>query len=319
MRSSHPIDIDVNKPSEINQIFDAISYSKGASLIRMLNAYLGADAFKNGVSAYLKQHAYGNAKTTDLWNALEKTSGKDVEGLMQAWTREVGYPMVTVHSEILNAAKNEMTLNVSQQRFLSSGDLTAEEVANDSTWFIPIEITTHLCPKQSISYLLNSKQGTLTFPYDALSTAFYKLNFETTGFYRVCYSQQHLEVIGNAIARDASLFSVQDRIGILMDAFAFARAGYGSTIGALNLVKGFVAEENFMVLDQIATCLKLVSTSWYKETNVVKGVHALQRSIFSSKVKTLGYIYTAGEDFLVSQKRTLVITEAANAGDTRYV
>lgn len=317
MRSSHPIDIEVNNPNEINQIFDAISYSKGASLIRMLTSYLGEENFASGVSCYLKKHAYGNAKTTDLWDALQKASGKDVGTLMNNWTKKVGYPMVTVDSESYDAKNKQLTINISQKRFLSSGDLKIEE---DSTvWLIPIQISTHLNDTKPISFLLDTKRGSVSFPYEESPDSFYKLNFSTTGFYRVCYSAAHLDKLGKAILRDNSKFTAEDRIGILNDAFAFARAGYGSTTGALNLAKGFVEEENYMVLDELNTRLNLVCNAWFKENTVTSAVKTLMKTIFSSKVKELGYDYPYNENFLISQKRTLSIGAAAIAEDKRYI
>ena len=69
--SSHPIEVPVSNPSEIDEIFDLISYNKGSSVIRMLFNWIGEDAFKKGMNKYLLQNAFGNAKTEDLWMALE--------------------------------------------------------------------------------------------------------------------------------------------------------------------------------------------------------------------------------------------------------
>jgi aminopeptidase 2 len=90
LRSSHPIQVPVRNPSEISQIFDAISYSKGASVIRMLVNYLGEDTFKKGIQEYLKLHKYGNASTADLWTSLADASGKPVHDMMSSWTEHVG-------------------------------------------------------------------------------------------------------------------------------------------------------------------------------------------------------------------------------------
>ncbi|HVF69584.1 MAG TPA: M1 family metallopeptidase, partial [Xanthomonadales bacterium] len=79
LENTHPIEVEVHNPTEISEIFDAVSYSKGSSIIRMLAEYLGEDIFRKGLQVYLKKHSYGNATTSDLWNALEKVSGKPVE------------------------------------------------------------------------------------------------------------------------------------------------------------------------------------------------------------------------------------------------
>ena len=130
LRSSHPIEVDVKNPGEINQIFDSISYSKGASVIRMLVGYLGEDDFKRGIRSYLKKHAYSNATTKDLWEALGAASGKPVAEMMTSWTRQVGYPVVELECESCCAWK------YTQSRYLSTGKPAAEEDAN--LWWIPL-------------------------------------------------------------------------------------------------------------------------------------------------------------------------------------
>ena len=82
MRASHPIEVPVRNALEIEQVFDAISYRKGCSVIRMLSAHLGTEVFLKGVANYLKAHAYGNARTSDLWSALSEASGKNVSSFM---------------------------------------------------------------------------------------------------------------------------------------------------------------------------------------------------------------------------------------------
>jgi aminopeptidase 2 len=318
LRSSHPIEVPVKSPAEINQIFDAISYSKGASVIRMLNRYLGGNVFANGVRSYLKKFAYKNAKTTDLWASLSEASGLDVAAMMHAWTRDVGFPMLTVLKEEYSEEKKEMTLSLEQKRFLSTGDLTPEEEAKSPNWVIPIGVTTLDTKGESITVQLKEKVGTISFPYTKTADSFYKLNANTTGFYRVNYTADQLKRLSAAIAKHESSFSTQDRIGIISDAFAFARAGYGSTIGALELLNGFKHEENQVVLEEIATKLALLRQAWFKDAEAIKGLNALQRAIFSPKVKALGYDYPEGEPQVQVLKRNLVINCAASANDERY-
>ncbi|CAM9503083.1 unnamed protein product, partial [Hapterophycus canaliculatus] len=93
--ASHPIEVKVDNPDQINEIFDAISYAKGASVIRMLAGHLGVTEFMQGIHDYLVKHSYGNARSDDLWTALGRATGKDVATLMDTWTRKVGYPVLT--------------------------------------------------------------------------------------------------------------------------------------------------------------------------------------------------------------------------------
>ena len=98
LRNSHPIEAKVENPAEIRELFDAISYSKGGATLRMLEDFLGPDIFQDGLHNYLTKHQYGNARTEDLWNALEKSSGKPVTEIMNTWVKQVGYPYIQAES-----------------------------------------------------------------------------------------------------------------------------------------------------------------------------------------------------------------------------
>jgi len=122
LRSSHPIEVPVKRADEINQIFDAISYSKGSCVIRMISKYLGEETFMKGIQNYLKKHAYGNTRTEDLWAALTDASGKDVTRVADIWTKHVGHPVVSVTEDASNN-----TIHVKQNRFLRTADVKPDE------------------------------------------------------------------------------------------------------------------------------------------------------------------------------------------------
>ena len=104
--SSHPIEVAVGHPSEVDEIFDQISYSKGCAVIRMLHNWIGDAAFRSGMEAYLNKFAYNNALTEDLWEELGKASGKPVNDVMSGWTSRMGFPMVSV--SVVNWSDNEL-------------------------------------------------------------------------------------------------------------------------------------------------------------------------------------------------------------------
>lgn len=104
LKSSHPVSVPIGDPSEIDEIFDTISYKKGSSLIRMMERFLGEETFRKGVSNYLKEHKYNNAEQDDLWNALTLQAHADnvlpktltVKTVMDSWTLQTGYPVINV-------------------------------------------------------------------------------------------------------------------------------------------------------------------------------------------------------------------------------
>lgn len=118
LKNSHPIEVPVGPPSEVDEIFDAISYSKGASTIRMLHNYIGDDAFKAGLHDYLEKFKYRNAVTEDLWEALSKASNKPVNELMDLWVKQTGYPYLNVSRRVFfSFSSNQVIVMTFQSRF----------------------------------------------------------------------------------------------------------------------------------------------------------------------------------------------------------
>ena len=132
LRSSHPIEVTIHKAAEVDAIFDAISYLKGCSVIQMLYAWLGEEAFRNGMRAYVAKYAYQNTVTVDLWECLSEASGQPVGEVMSHFTKQVGFPLV---SASYDAGTKEIVLD--QQRFFKLGP----DASDESLWDIPLAIT----------------------------------------------------------------------------------------------------------------------------------------------------------------------------------
>ena len=124
--SSHPIEVAVGHPSEVDEIFDQISYSKGCAVIRMLHNWIGDAAFRQGMEKYLNKFAYNNALTEDLWAELGAASGKPVNDVMSGWTSRMGFPMVTV--TVVDWSNNKLKVKLSQQKFSKTVGLVEGEV-----------------------------------------------------------------------------------------------------------------------------------------------------------------------------------------------
>lgn len=231
LENTHPIEVPVNHPDEIHSIFDTISYSKGSSVIHMLEHYLGREAFQKGLKLYLKKHAYGSTDTIDLWAALEEASNKPVKSFMHAWTSQAGFP-------ILKAELKDTSLNVSQHRFLLSGKKMPA-----TKWPIPLlSNQTNLDGK-----VLSSNSDS----FETIPDMTLLLNSERSGFYRVSYDSDHLTQLASSI-RTGQL-SVLDRLGLLSDVFEAAKAGDAKTADALELLAAYEDEDNAAVWDVISS------------------------------------------------------------------
>jgi aminopeptidase 2 len=300
LRSSHPIEVPVKRSEEVNQIFDAISYSKGSCVLRMISTYLGEDVFMEGVRQYLKKHAYGNTQTGDLWAALGAASGKDIETVMDIWTKNVGYPVVTV------TENGDDTIHVKQNRFLRTADVTPEE---DKVLY-PVFLGLRTKDGVDESVTLSTREANFTVP----SGDFFKLNADHTSIYRTSYSPERLEKLGKA-AKDG-LLSVEDRAGMISDAGALASSGYQKTSGVLNLLKGFDSEKEFVVWNEIISRMSVVQAAWvFEDQEVRDGLEAFTRELVSKKAHTAGWEFSDSDDHIQQQFKAMLFGSAGLAGD----
>ena len=125
--TTHPIQQPITNEAQADDAFDEITYSKGQSFLRMLEAWLGEEKFRAGLRLYMKRHAYGSTTTADLWAALGESSGEDVAGMAAGWTEQPGFPLVN----FAKAGPNQY--RISQERFT-----VHQEKAKPLTWKVPV-------------------------------------------------------------------------------------------------------------------------------------------------------------------------------------
>ncbi|KAF9760951.1 putative M1 family aminopeptidase 1 [Nosema granulosis] len=254
--TSHPIAVEVNKPSEISQIFDSISYSKGASMIRMLEGFIGREEFREGIKSYLEKYKYGNATTQDLWNSFN--CKVDVRDLMNDWINKKGFPLVSVKED-------GDKLILSQQQFLISGNKTNE------IWQIPIAIS--WLNKNKETFLM--KEKTMEIKKES---SIYKINAGAFGFYRTTYETQnlaHLLEIKN---------SVDDRLNLINDISALCSAKTMKAIDFIVLSELFREENNTEVLASLFASLNKFRSMWYENKDVTSHINEVVMDVVGKRV-----------------------------------
>lgn len=219
LNNTHPIEVEVKSPNDIAQIFDDISYGKGACVLRMVEAYVGADTFRRGLQNYLTWHQFGNADGKDLWNSLDKASGRNLSHIMSEWVTKPGYP-------VISATVDSGKLKLRQERFLLSGD---HERTN---WQIPITMKLNQKPT---SLLMDREEVVL----DAGDIQSLNLNVDHVGFYRV-----HYQGIYDLVWKSEP--SAFDRWAILFDALAFLISGRMNLAEYLELLKRYRDEQEYL-------------------------------------------------------------------------
>ncbi|XP_066980516.1 glutamyl aminopeptidase-like [Macrobrachium rosenbergii] len=249
--SSHPIVQAVNHPDEITEIFDSISYSKGASVLRMLEDFLGPEVFRVGVSNFLRKFKYDNAVTKDLWTELENiSSGRlDISNIMDTWTRQMGYPVLSVKRSAVDSNKIEMR----QTRFLS--DPKAES-PDDSPfryrWDIPVTYVTDVSNKTQVWFRRNMDKLVIDKPAGA---TWIKFNVGQYGFYRVNYEPSMWQEIIDLLLSNHEALSAPDRSSLLDDAFNLAGADLMPYETVLSLVAYMKKETHYIPWKTVASHL----------------------------------------------------------------
>jgi len=219
---------------------------------------------------------------------------------MQLWTERIGFPLVEVKEE------HNGKLSVSQSRFLSSGDATAEE--NETVWWVPLELVDE--SGKTHSHVLDKLHGEFAKP-----STFYKLNCGHKGVYRVAYDETHLKVLGNAIKNGMSSLTNSDRAGLLADTINIAMNGKCSTVALLDLVQHYENETAYLVWSLVSSALSTVKSVWFEEPEfVLAKIDKIKGSLFGNIVGKMGWEFTPNESFMDTQLRSLAISAAGHAG-----
>uniref|UniRef100_A0A7N4NG19 Aminopeptidase n=1 Tax=Sarcophilus harrisii TaxID=9305 RepID=A0A7N4NG19_SARHA len=303
--NSHPIEVSVGHPSEVDEIFDAISYSKGASVIRMLHDYIGDKDFKKGMNIYLTKFQQKNAATEDLWESLENASGKPIAAVMSTWTKQMGFPLIYVEAE---QVEDDRVLKLSQRKFSASGPYSGEDCPQ---WMVPITISTSDEPNEAKLKILMEKPEMTVVLKNVKPDQWVKLNLGTVGFYRTQYSSAMLESLLPGI-RDLSLPPV-DRLGLQNDLFSLARAGIISTVDVLKVMEAFVNEPNYTVWSDLSCNLGILSTL-LSHTDFYEEIQLFVKDVFSPIGERLGWDPKPGEGHLDALLRGLVLGKLGKSG-----
>lgn len=252
LQTSHPISVKVNHPNEINEIFDSISYGKGASIIRMMAYFLGQHTFKTGLTKYLNKHKYSNAVQDDLWQSLTEVAHQDgtlaedqtVKEIMDTWTLQMGYPVVTVTRDY---STNKVQFH--QERYLTSKTRDSSD-AHDYKWWVPItyDMDGGTFTNTQSSFWLQpfDQNGQAVLTIDVPNDKAFIVNNQQTGYYRVNYDKQNWGLIAKALKNNYKSINRVNRGQILNDAFNLARSDLLDYNTTLLLTKYLSLEDDYI-------------------------------------------------------------------------
>ncbi|XP_074648583.1 aminopeptidase A-like [Tubulanus polymorphus] len=309
--SSHPIVVPVSHPNEISEVFDSISYSKGASVIRMLESVMGKDKFMTGIQAYLKKFAYKNAKTDDLWEELNKQRygvTPAVKPFMDTWTRQMGYPVIQ-----FNFVGKDIVLT--QKRFISDpkANMTGQTSPFNYKWWVPISYVTS-SGDTGFYWMKPNEDLKIVSPISDPKTEWIKFNVDQTGFYRVNYPTNTWKIFANLLKTTPTALNVSDRSSLLHDAFKLASSGLLDYGLALDLVQ-YLEKEDHYVPWETADNLFNGITNLLEQSPIYGKWQKLIGSLSKPTAEKLGWESKPGEIDIDKQLRYVILRQTCEAGD----
>ncbi|CAF0891242.1 unnamed protein product [Adineta steineri] len=322
--SSHPISVEVNHPDEINSIFDAISYDKGASILRMIYIVLSEPTFFHGISNYLNHFQYGNAVQDQLWAFLTNATnplalaGNTVKTIMDTWTLQEGYPLLTVTRNQVDGS-----ISLSQKRYLLD-PYTSNQTSiyvNPFTsfpfqWYIPFNYITS-AGLSSFDWLAPNQTRILSNIVS--NTDWIVFNVDQFGFYRVNYDQSNWKLLTNELKTNRSSFSSITRAQLIGDAFNLARSGDLNVTIALELATYLINETDYVPYSTFSNNIQysILMFSQDDESITFKNMQKFIQILEQAKYETSGWLVDPNlqsSDYLTVQLRTLIIRDLCANG-----
>jgi puromycin-sensitive aminopeptidase len=294
LETTRPIEYEVLSPDDASGMFDTLTYVKGGAVLRMLEQWLGAERFRDGIRRYLGKHAYGNTETHDLWDALEEETGEPVRRTMDAWIFQPGYPAISV-------SLDGDRVRFSQRRFLPSRD------NDDTTWPVPLTVRQVSGEQEQVDRILIEGDGAeigLLAP-DAVVVA----NAGSASFVRVWYDD---ELRSRVVDRAMDVLSPIERYSLVDDAWAAVVAGQASASSYLDLVQGFSDETDLRVWQSILGGLGWLDR--FVDDEPRERLRAFVRELVRPALARLGWAASSDEPDLTRALRGQLVQSLAILG-----
>ena len=306
LETSHPIEVEVEDPAQIDEIFDMISYNKGSSIIRMLFSWLGEDAFRSGMNRYLNEKKHGNASTEDLWSALEQ-EGKPVGKVMSTWTEKMGFPIISIANVRPCEDLKKVIFDVKQKRFTFSD----AQHSND-LWSIPLSVTSASSPENPVfSGLLTSQSESVVIEGVEDVTAWFNFNPRSIGYFLVSYPNEMLDKFLPAI--ENKTLPAEDRLKLLFDQLCLAKCGQLPTQKLLEMIEKYRGDDNVTVWECVENCINQIRHLLQGDSKAIESFDAWVCWLFMPSMEKLTWTAAENEHHLNALFRALVVRVLAKS------
>lgn len=301
-RTTHPVVTPVPSVAEVE--FDDITYRKGRAVIRMIEEYLGEDAFREGVRAYMKRYQFSNTVTDNLWAELVRASGKEIKEIAGEFTAKAGLPLVRVEKQELNGGVTTVTLEL--ERF--SAD---EDHLDLPKWQIPIYARSAVGEGSVVFQLVT---GSDPIEMKVAGEPPIKINAGQTAYYRSAYDEKTIALL----AKTFNGLKPADQLGLLYDSWALSEGGKGDIATYLDLTRGAAPENDAYVWRQMAsTFLTMYSLS--NASPVQDRLRRYALSILKPAFATVGWDAKPEESTKKMVLREILIGALGQLGDEEVV
>ena len=299
LKTTHPIDVTVNSPAEIREIFDAISYDKGGCVLRMLEHYVGEPNFQKGLKKYLSDFKYKNAKGSDLWNAIGKASKMPVVSMVNTWLKQPGFPLVEVNQD-----DDGNALHLKQKRFL----LESDKKFSKGLWSIPLSIGLE---DEISKKLFTSKSTSIKLPKNTMGLI---ANYGRKGFYRVKYNEGILLDLKMLV--DEKRIPAIDRWAIQNDLFSLCVSGDEQIRNYLDFSDAYFDEDSYLASVNVAHNLASLHFRTFNET-FAEEIRDYALNYFRKILSNLGWTPQKSDKHTDALLRGFVISALGKMNDEK--
>lgn len=288
LHATRPVEYEVVSPDDTQGMFDRLTYEKGAGVLRMLEQYLGADVYREGIRHYLRKHSYANTRTTDLWDAIEEVSGHPVRDVMNTWILQGGYPLVTLSEGL-----------ISQIPFAYGPARGASAIG--SSWKVPV-MTRSLKGGETGVHLLHDAAIAVTDEAPVV------LNAGGSGYYRARYGATE----SSALAEKMDELTAIERAGLLSDNWALLFSSQISAQQFLTIGAGLGEHDEPIPWGTLNGAVAFIDRALPDDQ--MDGFRSTVREIFEPQYARLGWDARADESPLTPQLRALVLSTLGTTG-----
>lgn len=319
LESSHPVSVKVDNPAQIDDIFDRISYAKGASIIRMMDHFLTREVFRSGLYDYLHNKSYSAAEQSDLWHFLSEAghaakvlpSNVTVKDIMDTWTLQTGFPFLNV---VRNYDDNSVVVQQEKFNLVS----TSAPASPEPLWWIPITYTHGgelIFNDTRVKQWLPKQKSISLAGVNVPNDQWILVNIQETGYYRVNYDNRNWHLITDHLMNEKKFKEIvpTNRAQLIDDAMSLANAGYLNYGIALNVSRYLKHEVEYVPLSAAIKALDFLDSMLYSTADYV-----LFKDYYLNRLKHMyqlvGFDDQPNSDLLKVYTRTDILRAVCHLG-----